>query len=150
MKLLMASLFMMSAVAMADSKPTAKPAMITVETAIAAAAPSAPVVPLPETAPKPEVPAYLETVLHIVESMPVVGPFLVTVAKWLGVLASALTLLVTAIMGLIKLLQPLLNMAKLTSIAGMLEAFMNGPIMYWLKFASIYNAKKADKSGPVK
>lgn len=90
-----------------------------------------------------EPPVWLEKVLDIASSIPVIGPVVVLIAKWLGVLASAATILVTALLGLLKIAQSVAKMSKLASLAILIEKFANGPIMYWLAFFSIYNAKKA-------
>lgn len=104
------------------------------------------VAPLPDTAP-PALhlpPPWLAKALDVASSVPIVGPIVVTAAKWLGVVASLATLLVTFLLGLIRVLGPVLNLAKLASIAAAIQAFENGTIMYWLKFFSMYNAKKPD------
>lgn len=97
-------------------------------------------------------PAWLENALDTAGDLPVIGPVLVTVMKWLGVFASIMTLIVTCVLGIARALVPVLNLAKLVNLASALEAFQSGTIMYWLKFFSMYNAKKPEgiKSGESK
>ena len=105
------------------------------------------VAPMPDTAPSIThlPPVWLEKVMDTASAVPVVGPVVVTALKWLGVLSSVLTALVTAILAIAMALQKLLPLTKLADLTIKVEAFMNGPIMYWLKFFSIYNAKKEEK-----
>lgn len=104
--------------------------------------------PMPETTAKFEVskvpmpPSWLETVMGVAMKIPIVGPLLLQVMQWLGLIASVLTVLVTALMGAIQALNVILKWAKLTDLAVKVIAFQNSPIMYWLKYLSIYNAKK--------
>lgn len=101
---------------------------------------------LPDVAPDAKFlpPTWLAKAMDVVSSMPVVGPIVVEVAKWLGVIASILTILVTALLGVLRVLITSANLLKLASLAAKIEALMNGPLMYWLKFFSVYNAKKKD------
>lgn len=112
---------------------------------------------LPDTAPSATTidpsllpPPWLEKTMTTVSSMPVVGPYVVEVLKWLGVISSVLTALVTALLGVLMALQKVLQIAKLADLALKVEAFMSGPIMYWLKFLSVYNAKKKVTVEPAK
>jgi len=43
-----------------------------------------------------------------------------------------------------EVLAPVLNLAKLATMSAAISAFENGTVMYWLKFFSMYNAKKSD------
>lgn len=100
-------------------------------------------------APSPaEAPEWLVKALELVSSVPVVGPIVVEVAKWLGVLSSVLTILVTAILGIIRALGVVLPAIKLADLAAKVLAFENSKVMYWLKLLSMYNAKKVDSANP--
>ncbi len=107
---------------------------------------------LPDTAPDAKFlpPEWLAKAMDVISSMPVVGPIVVEVAKWLGVAASILTILVTALLGVLRVLITSANLLKLAGLAAKLEVLMSGPIMYWLKFFSMYNAKKKDGQVPSK
>jgi|GEM_PF-5277134 len=87
-------------------------------------------------------PAWLATALKTIESMPIIGPVAVEVFKWLGVIASIATALVTFLVAVIRALSVVLSAARMLALANMIAAFESSKIMYWLKFFSIYNAKE--------
>jgi len=89
-----------------------------------------------------EIPAILLQMMAIAKSVPVLGPIAVEVAKYLGLVASLLTILVTAILAAIRSLQVALPLLKLASLAAKIAAFEKSKVMYYLKFFSVYNAKK--------
>jgi len=107
------------------------------------------VAPLPETAPvvDPKLlpPTWLEKAMNVAASVPIVGPYVLEAMKWLGVIASILTALVTALLGILLALQKVLSIAKLADLALKIQLFIDGPAMYWLKFFSMYNAKKKEE-----
>lgn len=94
-------------------------------------------------------PDWLVKTMEIVSSVPLVGPITVEVAKWLGVISSALTILVTALLGVLRVLALVLPAARLASWVGVLVAFENSKIMYWLKMLSMYNATREKKVEPL-
>jgi hypothetical protein len=109
--------------------------------------------PIAEDAPvlKNLPPVWLESAIEKAESVPVVGPIVVTITKWLGVIAGILTVLVTALLAAIQILSRVLNVAKMTALAARVQAISKSPVIYWLSFFSMYNAKKEEKAaGPTK
>jgi len=125
------------------------PAVVAAKVEVNPAPPPPPVVaeipPMPDefsVSPKHMPPQWLEKAMDVVSSLPFVGPYIVEIAKWLGVIASLLTILVTAVLGSLKVLSAALNLAKLADLALKVNKLANGPIMYWLSFFSMYNAKK--------
>jgi len=92
----------------------------------------------------PEVPDMLVKAMALVSSLPVVGPILVEIAKYLGLISSVLTIIVTAILGVIKALQAALPLLNLVNLASKVAAFENSKVMYYLKMLSMYNAKKTE------
>jgi hypothetical protein len=82
--------------------------------------------------------------MSVALKVPFVGPVLLQVMQWLGLVASVLTILVTALLALIQSLGAVLRLAKFADLAAKVVAFQNHPIFYWLKFFSIYNAKKSE------
>lgn len=92
-----------------------------------------------------DAPEWLESAMLAVSSIPVVGPVVVEIAKWLGVISSILTILVSAILALIKVLGLVLPAARLASIALWVAKLEGSAVMYWLKFFSMYNAKKDEQ-----
>lgn len=112
------------------------------------AAPAAVIAAMPEEAPVPpknEAPKWLVSAMDTVAAVPVVGLVVVEVAKWLGVISSVLTILVTAILGILKVLSLVLPAARLANIAIWLAAAESSKVMYWLKFFSMYNATKSEE-----
>ena len=112
-----------------------------------APAPAAVVAAMPEEAPvvQPsvtEAPEWLVKALELVSSVPVVGSVVVEVAKWLGVISSILTILVTGILGILRVLALVLPAVKLANLVALVVALENSKVMYWLKFFSLYNAQK--------
>jgi len=103
------------------------------------------IVTVEAVAPKHVPPAWLDSAMDKVSALPVVGPVVVDGVKWLGVVASLMTVLVTALLGALAALQKVLALAKLADLAAKVSAFSNGPIMYWLKWFSMYNAKREEK-----
>lgn len=115
-----------------------------------APAPAAVIAAMPEEAPvaQPAVtqaPEWLVKSLELVSSVPVVGPVVVEVAKWLGVLASATTILTTALLGILRLLGLVLPAVRLANMVVWLVAIENSKVMHWLKLLSLYNAQKQEK-----
>lgn len=92
-------------------------------------------------------PAWLEKLLDNAASIPFIGKYAVEVVKYLGVIASILTLLVTFLVGVVRVLAPIASFANFTKFATILQAFEASKTMYYLKFFSMYNAKKAVKDG---
>ena len=102
---------------------------------------------VPESAAPPE---WLSGAIDKASSVPVIGPYVITIAKYLGVLASIVTLLVTFLIGAIKVLMPVLNLVNLERAAAFLFRFQTSKIMYYLKFFSMYNAKKKENGTDIK
>lgn len=105
---------------------------------------------MPETAPTvidkvPPPPSWLDEVMAVVFKIPVVGPFLLQIMQYLGLIASILTIVVTVALGGIQSLAVVLKWVKLSDLAVKILAFQNSPIMYWMKFLSVYNAKKPEE-----
>lgn len=114
-------------------------------------APAAVIAKLPDEAPVVALPAvvqppdWLTKTLELVSSLPYVGPVVVEIAKWLGVLASVLTILVTALLGILKALALVLPAVRLANLVEVVVALQNSKVMYWLKFFSVYNAVNEEK-----
>jgi len=97
----------------------------------------------PVVAPDPHaLPEWLAKAIDTVEEVPIVGPYVSTAMKWVGLVAAVMTTVVTGLLGLILGLSSILKLAKLETWAASLQALTNGPVMYWLKFFSMYNAAK--------
>ena len=88
-----------------------------------------------------EVPAWLEFVMNLVVSVPVVGPAILEALKWLGVVSAVATALSTGLMAIAKALQALGQALGFVEFAAKVDALYRAiyPYLAWL---SIYNAKK--------
>lgn len=108
------------------------------------ALPSAPAHALVAVSEPAAPPQWAQDLVTFVESLPMVGPIVAKVLVYLGILVSIMTVIVTMLTGILGTLSGISNYAGFTAIVAALTAFQNGPIMYWLKFFSAFNAKKPD------
>lgn len=90
-------------------------------------------------------PEWLQDALLNAKNIPVVGPFLVTAMKWLGVLVSVITALFAFLWALLRAGQVVLSAAKMAELAEKLALLENSKLMYYLKAFSMFNAQKKDK-----
>lgn len=90
-------------------------------------------------------PAWLDTAIRMTISIPVVGPYIVVVMQWLGVIAAILTALCAFLLAMIKALSSVLSAAQLEKVAQFVASLEKSKLMYWLKRLSIFNAQKEDK-----
>lgn len=95
------------------------------------------VVPVPET----DVPFWLKSVMDFLVSIPYVGPVLVEILKWIGVVAAVTTGLSTLIMGVAKALKELGKALGFVTFAEKVDAAYQKvwPYIAWL---SVYNVPK--------
>ena len=106
--------------------------------------------PLPDVAPSPGVsvdpvfvpPTWLETAILFVKNIPGVGPVLVEIGKWVGVVGTILTALCVFLLSVLNALQKVFSASKLMGYVNLIQAFKDGKIMYWLKYFSFLNAKE--------
>jgi hypothetical protein len=112
-----------------------------------AVATAAPTVTVPEPAAPPE---WAQELIVSAEKLPVVGPVVAKALLWCGILAGILTTLVGALIAVLNTLMGVANLAGLARAATVLADFRDGKVMYWLKFFSMFNAKKPDESATVK
>lgn len=90
-------------------------------------------------------PHWIQDVLLLVKSLPVVGPYVVEALKWVGVVTVILTSLTGAILASLKALQGALKLAKLDDLAAKLAAFEQSKFIFWLKYFSSFNAPVVQK-----
>lgn len=88
-------------------------------------------------------PSWLSKVMEYVLGVPVIGPIVIEIMKWLGVLASVMTSLAVCFTAVMKSLSKVLNAAKLLGLAAKVDALY---IKYapYLKFLSLYNVQKGE------
>lgn len=94
--------------------------------------------------PEPDIftpPQWLKAILLYLHSIPGMGPVVVLVLKWLGVIASALTALVTAFFAIVRSLTVVLNLAGLVALAQKVDAIYVRIVPY-LKYLSMYNTQQ--------
>jgi hypothetical protein len=101
--------------------------------------PPGPGVAVPQAAAPP---VWAEQLIVAAEKLPLVGPYVAKALLYLGILSSILTVLVAAILTVLNTLMGSFNLAGLTQAAAWLSKFKDGKVMYWLKFFSVFNAKK--------
>lgn len=103
-------------------------------------APSQPAVVVPaNTAP----PTWATELLSTIAGLPVVGPYVSQILLWLGILAAILTTLVAAALSILASLKGAFKWAGLDSAVAAITAFQAGPVMYYLKYFSNFNAQKS-------
>lgn len=105
----------------------------------AAPSPSPSVVAVAEPAAPPQ---WAQDLISTAQSLPVVGPVVSKVLLYLGILSSILTLLAGFVLSTISVIARVSNLAGLGVVAARVTEFKSGPIMYWLKFFSLFNAQK--------
>lgn len=88
-------------------------------------------------------PTWAQEIITVAEKLPVVGPYLTKALVYLGILSSIITVLVGTILTILASLAGVFNASGLTEAAAAVVKFRDGPIMYWLKFLSMFNAQKA-------
>lgn len=119
-------------------------------TAVTASAPAPVMTPVPPGVSLPAVavaepsapPLWAQDIIVAAEKLPFIGPVVAKVLLWCGILSGVLTTLVGALLGVLNLLLGAFNLAGLTNASSWLVAFRDGKVMYWLKFFSMFNAKK--------
>ncbi len=114
--------------------PAATPAQILPAGDVAVAEPAAP-------------PQWAENLLVSVQKLPVIGPIITKIMVWLGIVSAILTSLIAFLLTALSALSGVLNIAGLAQAADKIQLFKNGKIMYWLKYLSMFNAKKPEQSG---
>ena len=89
-------------------------------------------------------PQWMQSALVMVKSLPVVGPIVSKAIQWLAVITSILTALCGCILLILRALSGIASVSQLTVLSEAVVKFQNGPIMYYLKYASLFNAKKPE------
>lgn len=87
-------------------------------------------------------PVWLADIMRFVERVPVIGPIAIEVFKWIGVIAAIFTALVTCLLSITRTLFMAASLSSLAPLMAWVTKFEEGKLMNWLKYFSIYNAKK--------
>lgn len=88
-----------------------------------------------------QAPEWLAMVLSFLQTVPYVGPYLVTVLKWLGVLASVMTAVSTAAMIALKALEGAVVWAGWAKGEAAVE-WLQKNVLPKLQWFSVYNVQK--------
>lgn len=86
-------------------------------------------------------PVWLSTIILFVQGLPVVGPIIIEVCKWLGVLTTVATLLSAMIQTMLTIPQILAVWAGAQGLADKIKK-ISDLILPWLKYLSMFNVQK--------
>lgn len=136
---LFASLFIVVSLGLSCLSHSAFSADQGVPVLVASPAPSSQTVAVAEPAAPP---AWAQDLMVNAEKLPVVGPFVTKALLYAGIVSSSLTAFLTFLMGLLSSLSSIANFAGLAALSQKIQDFKNGKIVYWLKYFSMFNAKK--------
>lgn len=95
----------------------------------------------PEVGVTDEIPSWIAPVVMWLQGVPTVGPILVEVLKWLGLLAAVLTALSTFMMALSKAVVGVAGMAGFVAFAEKAQKFFDVALKY-AKYFSMFNVQK--------
>jgi hypothetical protein len=87
-------------------------------------------------------PTWMQDIMVSIKKLPYIGPIITKAIQWVCVLFTILTALCGFILLVLKSLAGISTLGNLQHLADVVENFQNGKIMYWLKYASAFNAKK--------
>lgn len=94
-------------------------------------------------------PQWMQSALVMIKSLPVVGPIISKAIQWLAVICSILTALSAFVLVVLKSLNGIASAAQLEPLADAVKKFQTGPVYYWLRYASMFNAQKPVVAAPV-
>lgn len=89
-------------------------------------------------------PQWAQDLLVTAEGLPYVGPVIVKIITIVPLVCAILTAVVAFLISLLTMMIGIFNYAGFTSAVAFLTAFQNGKFMYYLKYFSMFNAKKPD------
>lgn len=89
-------------------------------------------------------PAWAQDLMVTAQGLPIIGPIVSKALLLLGIVSAVLTSLVAFLLGVIQSLMAVFTWTGLVDATVAIAAFRDGKIMYWLKFFSLFNAKKPE------
>ncbi len=104
--------------------------------------------PIPSPSPTVQVaqpsapPQWAQDLMVNAEKLPLVGPYVSKFLLYLGILSAIMTSILACILSVLNSLMGVMNLAGLTDAATKIANFRDGKFMYWLKYFSLFNAKK--------
>lgn len=134
LSLTIALMFMLLAANMAFPQETA-----VVETVTTVAVEKAPLVPIIDGV--VQLPEWVGSIIEFLKSVPYVGPVLVQVLKWIGIIASIFTALSLFLQAFCSILVGAAGVVKAKAFADWVSK-VSGVILPWLKYLSMFNVKK--------
>ena len=87
-------------------------------------------------------PKWAEQLIVTAQDLPVVGPIVTKALLYLGIVSSILTALIACLLTLLNAISGVASLTGLAKYADKITLFKNGKVMYWLKYLSMFNAKK--------
>lgn len=87
-------------------------------------------------------PKWAEQLIVTAQDLPVIGPIVSKALVYLGIVSSIVTAVIACLLTILNALSGIANLAGLANFANKLQVFKDGKIMYWLKYISLFNAKK--------
>ena len=90
-------------------------------------------------------PQWAEDLIMSVEKLPIIGPIVSKILVYLGIVSSILTAFIAFLLTALNSLSVILSLSGLAKFAEKVKLFKDGKIMYWLKYLSLFNAKKPVK-----
>lgn len=136
--LLFFSALMLSIYTFAES-----PAAVVVAPSAPSVVAPAPIVNVPVAEPAAP-PKWAEQMLVTIQGLPYVGPIVSKILLYAGIVSSILTAFIAFLLTVLSALMGVMNMAGLASFAAKIQLFKDSKFMYWLKYLSMFNAKKPE------
>jgi hypothetical protein len=87
-------------------------------------------------------PKWAEQLIVTAQELPVIGPIITKALLYLGIVSSILTALIACLLTMLNAISGIASLTGLAKYADKIQMFKNGKIMYWLKYLSMFNAKK--------
>ena len=87
-------------------------------------------------------PTWMQNAFVTIKALPIVGPIVTKALQWLAVITSILTALCACVLLVLKSVAGIAAFSQLTELSDTITKFQNGKVMYWLRYASLFNAPK--------
>lgn len=86
-------------------------------------------------------PAWLEGVINFVRALPYVGPVVVEILKWMGVISAVMTAISVCTITVLKIPQVIAKWAGASKLADQIQA-ISDKVLPYLKYLSMFNVQK--------
>lgn len=142
--LIILACLILSLSALSVQADTSYPVITASPVALASPAPAASPQPMVAVAEPAAPPVWAQDMMTTAEKLPVIGPIVTKALLYLGIVSSLLTMFCAFLISVLGVLESAFSWSKLFTAATAIADFKNGKIMYWIKFFSMFNAKKPD------